>query len=43
MRDFGFALNALTFVARELLTPDGGFAASLDADTEGVEGATYVW
>ena len=28
---------------RELRTPDGGFAASLDADTQGVEGATYVW
>jgi uncharacterized protein YyaL (SSP411 family) len=28
---------------RDLLTPDGGFAASLDADTAGVEGATYVW
>lgn len=26
-----------------LRTPEGGFAASLDADTDGVEGATYRW
>ncbi|GAA1027466.1 MULTISPECIES: thioredoxin domain-containing protein [Amycolatopsis] len=31
------------FLERDLLTPQGGFAASLDADTEGVEGLTYVW
>ncbi|MDL2334597.1 MAG: thioredoxin domain-containing protein [Chloroflexota bacterium] len=37
------ALDTLTFMERDLLTPDGGFAASLDADTAGVEGATYVW
>ncbi|MEO8626087.1 MAG: thioredoxin domain-containing protein [Candidatus Limnocylindrales bacterium] len=37
------ALDTLTFMERDLLMPDGGFAASLDADTAGVEGATYVW
>jgi uncharacterized protein YyaL (SSP411 family) len=31
------------FLLEELGTPQGGFAASLDADTDGHEGATYVW
>ncbi|WP_091450702.1 thioredoxin domain-containing protein [Actinokineospora iranica] len=31
------------FLLTDLATPEGGFAASLDADTEGVEGLTYVW
>jgi uncharacterized protein YyaL (SSP411 family) len=31
------------FLLRDLLLPEGGFASALDADTEGVEGATYVW
>ncbi|MDT8911477.1 thioredoxin domain-containing protein [Amycolatopsis sp. PS_44_ISF1] len=31
------------FLATDLRTSQGGFAASLDADTDGVEGLTYVW
>jgi uncharacterized protein YyaL (SSP411 family) len=31
------------FLLDDLRTDQGGFAASLDADTEGQEGATYVW
>jgi len=35
--------ETLGFVERELSTADGGLCSSLDADTGGVEGATYVW
>jgi hypothetical protein len=31
------------FLLGELRTAEGGFASSLDADTNGVEGLTYVW
>ena len=37
------AAGTLDYLVRELRTPDGGFAASQDADTEGEEGATFVW
>jgi uncharacterized protein YyaL (SSP411 family) len=31
------------FLLRDLRTADGAFASALDADTDGVEGLTYVW
>jgi uncharacterized protein len=37
------AEQTAAFLLDGLGTEQGGFAASLDADTEGQEGATYVW
>ncbi|MBQ1074602.1 thioredoxin domain-containing protein [Micromonospora sp. C31] len=37
------AQDTAWFLADELATASGGFASALDADTEGVEGSTYVW
>jgi uncharacterized protein len=37
------ASGILDYILRELTTEDGAFAASQDADTEGVEGATFTW
>ena len=37
------ATRTLDYLAREMLLPEGGFAASQDADTPGGEGAYFVW
>ncbi len=37
------AHETAAFLIQDLRTAEGGFASSLDADTDGVEGLTYVW
>jgi uncharacterized protein YyaL (SSP411 family) len=37
------ARETADFLLQDLRTPEGGFASALDADTQGVEGLTYVW
>ena len=37
------AETTLDYLAREMRTTEGLFAASQDADTDGIEGRTYVW
>ena len=37
------AEGTLEYMIRELTTDDGAFAASQDADTDGIEGLTFTW
>jgi len=37
------ALTTLDYMDRELSLPEGGLASGQDADTDGVEGLTFVW
>jgi len=37
------AEETLAWMEREMLLPEGGFAAAQDADTDGREGAYYTW
>ena len=36
-------MDRLDYLLRELRTDDGAFAASQDADTDGIEGLTFTW
>ena len=35
--------ETVEYMLRDLALPEGGFASSQDADTDGVEGLTYTW
>jgi hypothetical protein len=39
----GIVEETVEYMLGELLLPEGAFASSQDADTEGVEGLTYTW
>jgi uncharacterized protein YyaL (SSP411 family) len=42
-RHAAIAASTLDYLVRELRLPHGGYASATDADTEGVEGSTFVW
>ncbi len=42
-RDRTVACGTLDAIVRDFTTANGGLAASRDADTDGVEGATFTW
>jgi uncharacterized protein len=42
-RYLGVVEETCAYLLRDLALPEGGFASSQDADTDGVEGLTYTW